>query len=67
MFTFLSRRDSDDMPGILTGDFNVSVKGNYNAELVELMKDIFELDILSDPLKERLDLILASIWSLDEM
>jgi hypothetical protein len=36
------------MPIILTGDFNVNVKGNYNAELVEFMRDAFELDVLSD-------------------
>jgi hypothetical protein len=27
---------------------NVNVKDNYNAELVEFMKDTFELDVLSD-------------------
>jgi hypothetical protein len=32
----------------LAGDFNVNVKANYNTELVEFMKDIFELDVLSD-------------------
>jgi hypothetical protein len=36
------------MPVILAGDFNVNVKDNYNAELVELMKDTFDLDVLSD-------------------
>jgi endonuclease/exonuclease/phosphatase (EEP) superfamily protein YafD len=36
------------MPIILVGDFNVNVKDNYNAELVEFMKDTFELDIISD-------------------
>jgi hypothetical protein len=36
------------MPIILAGDFNVNVKDNYNAELVEFMKDIFEFDVLSD-------------------
>jgi hypothetical protein len=36
------------MPIILAGDFNVNVKYNYSAELVELMKDTFELDILLD-------------------
>jgi hypothetical protein len=45
---FLPRRGSEDMPYILTGDFNVNAKDNYNAELVEFMKDIFGLDILSD-------------------
>jgi hypothetical protein len=33
---------------ILAGDFNVSVKDNYNTELVEFMKDTFELGALSD-------------------
>jgi hypothetical protein len=32
----------------MTGDINVSLKDNYNAALVELMKDTFELDVLSD-------------------
>jgi hypothetical protein len=36
------------MPIILTCDFNVNVKNTYNAELVEFMKDNFELGILSD-------------------
>jgi hypothetical protein len=38
------------MPFILTGDFNVNVEGNYvyNAELLEIMKDIFQLYVLSD-------------------
>jgi endonuclease/exonuclease/phosphatase family metal-dependent hydrolase len=42
------RRGCDDMPVILAGDFNVSGKDNYNAELAEFMKDTFELDDLSD-------------------
>jgi hypothetical protein len=46
MFKFLARRGCEDMPIILAGDFNVSVKGNYNSELVEFMKDTFELDVL---------------------
>jgi hypothetical protein len=37
------------MPIILAGDFNVIVKDNDNAEFVEFKKDIFELDVLSDP------------------
>jgi hypothetical protein len=36
------------MPVVLTGDLNVKVNGNYNAELVEFMKVIFDLDVLSD-------------------
>jgi hypothetical protein len=36
------------MPIILAGDFNVNMKDNYNAELVEFMKDTFELDVFSD-------------------
>jgi endonuclease/exonuclease/phosphatase (EEP) superfamily protein YafD len=48
MLKFLARRCCEDMPIILAGDFNVNVKGNYNAELVEFMKDTFELDVLSD-------------------
>jgi hypothetical protein len=32
----------------MAGDFNFNVQDNYNAELVEFMKDTFELDILSD-------------------
>jgi hypothetical protein len=37
MFKFLARRGYEDMPVILAGDFNVNVKDNYNAELVEFM------------------------------
>jgi hypothetical protein len=48
-FTFLARRGYEVMPIILGGDFNVNVKDNYIAELVEFMKDTFELDVLSDP------------------
>jgi hypothetical protein len=36
------------MPVIMAGDFNVKVKDNYNADLVEFMKNTFELDVLSD-------------------
>jgi hypothetical protein len=36
------------MPVLLAGDFNIDVKGNYNTELVEFMKDTFELNVLSD-------------------
>jgi hypothetical protein len=36
------------MPIILAGDFNVNMKDNYNVEIVECMKDTFELDILLD-------------------
>jgi hypothetical protein len=61
MFKFLARRGCEHMPIILAGDFNVNVKDNYNAELVEFMKDTFELDILSDISHKRLDLILASM------
>jgi hypothetical protein len=48
MFKFLARRGCEDMPIILAGDFNVSVKDDYNAELVDFMKDTFEIDVLSD-------------------
>jgi predicted nucleotidyltransferase component of viral defense system len=44
----LARIGSEDIPIILADDFNVNVKDNYNAELVEFMKDTFEFDILSD-------------------
>jgi hypothetical protein len=36
------------MPIVLMGDFNINIKGKYNAEIVEFMKDTFELDVLSD-------------------
>jgi hypothetical protein len=36
------------MPIILTGDFNVNVKNNYNAELVDFIKDTLQLDVLLD-------------------
>jgi hypothetical protein len=48
MFKFLARRGCKGMPIILAGDFNINVKDNYNAELVEFMKDTFKLDVLSD-------------------
>jgi hypothetical protein len=35
------------MPIILAGDFNVNVESNYSAELVQFMKDTFEIDVLS--------------------
>jgi hypothetical protein len=38
LFTFLSRRGCED----------INVKDNYNAKLIESMKDTFELDILSN-------------------
>jgi hypothetical protein len=47
MFKFLARRGCEDIPIILVGDFNASMKDNYNAELVEFIKDTFELDVLS--------------------
>jgi hypothetical protein len=61
MFKFLARRGCESMPTILAGDFKFNVKDNYNAELVEFMKDTFEPDVLWIFLKKRLDLILASI------
>jgi hypothetical protein len=36
------------MPIILAGNFNINMKDNYNAELIDFMKDTFKLDILSD-------------------
>jgi hypothetical protein len=48
IFKFFTRRGCEDMPIILTGDFNVNVKDNYNAELVDFMKDTFEIYVLSD-------------------
>jgi hypothetical protein len=39
MFKFSARRGCEDMPIILADDFNVNVKDNYNAELVDFMKD----------------------------
>jgi hypothetical protein len=55
------------MPIILAGDFNVNVKDNYNGERVDFIKITSNLTFFQIFLKERLDLILASIWSLDEM
>jgi hypothetical protein len=48
MFKFLARRGCEDMPIILAADFNVNMKHNYNAELVQFMKESFKLDDLSD-------------------
>jgi hypothetical protein len=36
------------MAVILAGDFNINMKDNHSTELVEFMKDTFELDVLSD-------------------
>jgi hypothetical protein len=49
MHKFLVRRGCENMPIILTCDFNINMKDNYNAELIEFMIDTFELDVLSDP------------------
>jgi hypothetical protein len=48
MFKFLARRSCEYMQIILAGDFNVNLRVDYSAELVEFMKDTFELDVLSD-------------------
>jgi hypothetical protein len=48
MFKSLARRGWEDMPVILAGDFNVNVKDNYNAELVDFIKRTFEIDVFSD-------------------
>jgi exonuclease III len=63
MFKFLARRGSEDMPIILAGDFNVIVKDNCNAE----RKIPSNLTYFWIFLKEQLNLILATIWSLDKM
>jgi hypothetical protein len=48
MFYFLERIGCEDMPIILAGDFNINMKDNYNAALVEFMKNTLHLDVLSD-------------------
>jgi hypothetical protein len=48
MLKFFARRDCEEMSIILAGDFNVKEKNNYNAELVDFVKDTFELDVLSN-------------------
>jgi hypothetical protein len=48
LFKFFARRDCEDMPIILAGDFIVNVKNNDIAEFIEFMKDTSELDVLSD-------------------
>jgi hypothetical protein len=48
IYKFLARGVCEDIPIILAGDFNVNVKDNYNAELVEFTKDTFELHDLSN-------------------
>jgi hypothetical protein len=47
MFKVLAGRGYEGMPIILVGDFNGNVKDNYsyNADLVEFIKDTFELDV----------------------
>jgi hypothetical protein len=52
------------MPITLACNFNINLKDNYNAELVKIPSNLTFFRIF---LKERLDLILESIWSLDEM
>jgi hypothetical protein len=36
------------MPIILARDFNVNLEDNYNAELVDFIKNTFEFNVLSD-------------------
>jgi hypothetical protein len=48
IFKFLARRGCEDMLIILAGDFNVNVKDNYNADIVELMKYTVEIYVISD-------------------
>jgi hypothetical protein len=48
MFKFLARRGCEDIPVILACDFNVNVKDNHSAKLVEFMKDSFEFGVVSD-------------------
>jgi hypothetical protein len=48
MLRCLARRGCEDIPIILAGDFNFNGKYNYNAELVEFVKDTLQLDVLSD-------------------
>jgi hypothetical protein len=52
MFKFLARKRCKDMPVILAGDFNANVKDNYNAELVQSMKDTSNLAFFQIFLKE---------------
>jgi hypothetical protein len=67
MLKFLARRGCEDMPVLLSGDFNINVKDNYNAELVESMKDTFELDVLSDLSQGKTGSNSSLVWSLDKM
>jgi hypothetical protein len=61
MFKFLTRRSCEYIPVILAGDFNANVKDKSSRKLHS------NLTFFRIFLKERLDLILASIWYLDEM
>jgi hypothetical protein len=62
---FLARRSCEDMPVILAGDFNIN-----NAELVEFMKDTFELDVLSDlsggttRSNSCIDMVFGQMWTI---
>jgi hypothetical protein len=67
LLKFLASRSCEDMPIILAGDFKANMKDNYNVEIVEFLKDTFELDVVTDLSQGTTNLILASIWSLDEM
>jgi hypothetical protein len=70
MCNFLETIDCEDVPIILAGNFNVNMKDNYNAELVEFMKDTFELDILSDLSQGTtrsnscIDMVLDKMWTI---
>jgi hypothetical protein len=61
----LAREIREVMIIILTGDFNINVKDNYNAGLVELMGDTSKLDVLWD-LSEgttRSNLLRYGLWT----
>jgi hypothetical protein len=54
IFKFLARRNYEDMPIISAADFNVNVKGNYNADdILNSFKATATNTIFLDVLQER--------------
>jgi hypothetical protein len=46
IFTFLANISCENMPIIFASGCNVNVKDNYNVDLVEFIKENFELDVI---------------------
>jgi hypothetical protein len=66
IFKFLARRVCEDMSIILASDFNINVKDITMPNLQSSWKIPSNMMFFQIFLMERLDLILALIWSLDK-